>query len=146
MPLHFSRLLKVAPSALGITVLVPAFALAHGESETGPNGGEIRMPGAFHVEAVPGGSAVDVYLLDMHFENPEVDDSSVTATLRQDGEKWSIDCRVAKAGEYFRCPVPSDVDLNSGQLYINASRAGVPGAPARYDLPLMQPDEAATSG
>jgi hypothetical protein len=143
---RFACFFNAIPPALAIAVVVPAFVLAHGDSEPGPNGGEIRMPGAFHLEAVPGESAVHVYLLDMQFQNPEVDDSSVTATLRQDGEQWSIDCRIAGVAEYFRCPLPSGVDLDRGQLHIDASRGGVPGDSARYELPLMRGNDAETSG
>jgi len=124
--------------ALAAAVAAPGTAAAHGEAEPGPHGGEIRMPGAFHVEAVAGDGALRVYLLDMQFENPRVADSSVEAKLEQGGRAWQLDCRAREATRRFECPLPSGAELEAGTLTIDAARAGVPGAAARYGLPLLQ--------
>jgi hypothetical protein len=52
-------------------------ASAHGEDKAGPNGGFIRMPGAFHTELVPSGKdKLKVYLLDIQWKNPSLKNSS----------------------------------------------------------------------
>jgi len=122
---------------LMLVLAVPGLVLAHGESAPGPNGGAIRMPGAFHVEVVAGNNALLVYLLDMQFENPKIVDSSVTAELRQNGGKWQLECRAEEGEERFRCPLPSGAGLDTGTLMVIASRGAVPEAAARYELPLL---------
>lgn len=53
-------------------------ASAHGENKPGPNGGYIRMPGAFHTEIVPNGKhKIKVYLLDIEWKNPSVINSKL---------------------------------------------------------------------
>lgn len=132
--------------ALSLVLVAPDSAMAHGESEPGPHGGEIRMPGAFHVEAVAGDEALRVYLLDMQFNNPRVAESSVTASLEQNGKTRQLQCRPEDGSKRFVCPLPDGSELTTGELVVDASRSGVPGQKARYDLPLMQGDETGSSG
>lgn len=124
---------------------MPASVLAHGESEPGPHGGEIRMPGAFHVEAVAGDDALRVYLLDMQFEDPRVADSSVDAVLKQNGETRRLECEPDGGSKTFVCRLPAGFGLTGGELLVDASRGGVPGATARYELPLIQDERAGSS-
>ncbi len=121
---------------LGGLALVCTAAFGHGEDEPGPHGGEIRMPGAFHVEAIERENALRVYLLNMQFEQPQVRDSSVTARLKRGGETVQLNCSVADNAPAFRCPVPEGATLERGTLSIEATRAGKPANAAEYDLPL----------
>lgn len=101
------------------------FAHAHGEDKPGPNGGEIRMPGAFHTELVRGekGAPAKVYLLDMEWKNPTVKDSAVSVSL--DG-KPAKDCKPAK--DHFTC----ELGL-ANSVSITAKRAGQQGNAATYE-------------
>ena len=56
------RVLILVGMTLG-ALFLPGALLAHGTSEPGPHGGEIRMPGAFHVEALAVDGRLRVYLL-----------------------------------------------------------------------------------
>jgi len=131
--------------ALSMAFTVPNSAAAHGESEPGPHGGEIRMPGAFHIEAVAVDDVLRVYLLDMQFENPQVADSSVTVSLRQNDKTQQLQCRSEDGSQRFVCRLPDGLELTTGELLLDASRGGVPGRTARYELPLMQGDDAGSS-
>lgn len=140
MTVTLARLMQASLLALAAGLSAPGTALAHGEAEPGPNGGEVRMPGAFHVEAVAGNDVLLVYLLDTEIQNPKVAGSSVEVKLEQNGKEWQLDCRAVEADQKFRCPLPAAAELDSGELTIEASRGGVPGAVAQYELPMMQGD------
>jgi len=127
---------KVLPACLLVLASTPTAVWSHGESEPGPHGGEIRMPGAFHVEAVAADNAVLLYLLNMAFEQPRVDGSSVTATHIHEGEARELDCHKAADEPAFRCTLPAEAALNEGELVVDATRGGKPAEPARYELPL----------
>lgn len=94
------------------------------------------MPGAFHLEVVVTGATIDVYLLDMQFNNPQIADSSVNVGLQQNGARVTLDCRAVDEKKIFQCSLPSDMDLNDGKLLVEASRDGMPAEPSHYDLPL----------
>lgn len=121
-------------ATLCTTLLVPGLAGAHGTDSPGPHGGEVRMPGAFHVEAVPSGDALSLYLLDVRIENPTASDSWVRPVLHQQGEAIELSCHVNEKG--FRCPLPEGATLDSGRLVVSAKRADVPHAEVSYELPL----------
>lgn len=114
----------------------PGIAGAHGTEEPGPHGGEIRMPGAFHVEAVDKGEALRLYLLDMQFEQPRVSDSSVQVVLRQGGSTSELDCTTADGAKAFTCALPEGANLQHGTLEVDATRLGKPASTASYELPL----------
>lgn len=114
----------------------PATALAHGTSEPGPHGGEIRMPGAFHVEAIAGDDALRIYVLDMQFDNPTVDNAELAAKIEYGGSTTQLECAPADDAKVFICPLPPDTRLDRGRLVVDASRQGRPGEAAEYDLPL----------
>ena len=100
----------------------------------------MRMPGAFHVEVIADKHAVNVYLLDMHFENPQVTGSSVSVTLRREGAELVLECQVAGDQRMFSCWLPADEKLEAGTLLVKASRGGVAAEPAHYELPLKWGD------
>ena len=69
------------------------FAFAHGENVLGPNGGHIRMPGAFHTELVQtSDQGFKVFLLDVDWKNPVTSNSAVEARLRIKRSEQSIPC------------------------------------------------------
>ncbi len=114
-----------------LPLLLPVLAFGHGEDKPGPNGGYIRMPGAFHTEVVPEKESFRVYLLDVAWQNPTVKNSYVRYSGT--GQK-EIRCRAKKT--YFLCPFPKGVKLDKGRLQISSQREGTTGADALYDLPL----------
>ncbi len=121
---------------LGVALAMPGSATAHGTSDPGPHGGEIRMPGAFHVEAVARDDALRIYVLDMQFENPTAEAASIEARLDQAGREIPLDCEASTEIKAFTCPLPDNARLDNGKLVIEATRKGKPAEPARYDLPL----------
>jgi hypothetical protein len=139
MRMNLPCLLKVA------FLLVPALCLAHGELKPGPHGGEIRMPGAFHVEVIARSVTVDVYLLDMQFENPQIADSSVNVTLQRDEDQLALECQVVNNKKMFRGLLPNNEELGAGRLLVNATRGGLPAEPMHYELPLKSSDMAPAS-
>jgi hypothetical protein len=129
---------------VGVTLgalFLPGALLAHGTSEPGPHRGEIRMPGAFHVEALAVDGRLRVYLLNMQFESPQIANSSVKARIKQGGVTVDLQCTEAADAKAFRCSLPSGANLDQGTLIIDASRAGLPADPARYELPLKWSDQ-----
>lgn len=133
----------IAPMTLllGAALALPATVNAHGTADPGPHGGEIRMPGAFHVEALAGEQAFRVYVLDMQFDNPTVENASLTAKLEQGGTTKQLDCKTADDAAAFVCPLPANATLEQGVLTVDAERSGKPGEPAKYELPLEWSDE-----
>ncbi len=109
-------------------------ALAHGEDRHGPNGGFIRMPGAFHTEVVPQGAGqIRVYLLDIDWKNPSVDRSSVNAKLT---DKNIQVAKCSPEANYFVCGFEKPASLARGRLVIEATREGQKGNAVTYPLPL----------
>lgn len=119
---------------LSFCFLNVSVAYAHGEDRPGPHSGFIRMPGAFHIEVVPDGQGLNVYLLDLEWSHPLTEGSTMKAEIRQ-GEQVSLLACVASE-EAFKCPLPSGTSLDKGELTIQATRRGAFGMPAHYLLPL----------
>lgn len=114
--------------------LLSGSAFGHGEDKLGPNGGYIRMPGAFHTELVPSGKAgFRVFLLDINWKNPSLKDSSLE--VRSAGGEKAV-CS-PKENLYFECRFSSKVDLaKSGELTVTARRESQQGNAVKYNLPL----------
>lgn len=110
-------------------------ALAHGEDKPGPNGGFIRMPGAFHTEVVPTGSnSLKVYLLDIEWKNPSVKGASVLVT-HKGTRTTKKECTLES--NYYVCQFPKNIDLKKkGELLIEAQRESQKGNVVSYELPL----------
>ncbi|MEY4632224.1 MAG: hypothetical protein RIQ81_2344 [Pseudomonadota bacterium] len=110
-------------------------ALGHGESKPGPNGGHVRMPGAFHTELVPAGDkkAFKIFLLDLNFNSPLVKKSSVKLEYSGSDNAQAI-CKPAK--DFFDCQFKSPIPQDVGVLKVSATRQGIKGAVAEYQLPL----------
>lgn len=115
--------------------LAPLLSLAHGEDKPGPHGGEIRMPGAFHTEAILSGkNAVRIYLLDLHWQNPTVKNSRVEARF-SGGQKGTAACKKEK--DAFLCTFGKGVNLGqAGKLEIKATRDKQEGVAVEYETPL----------
>lgn len=108
---------------------------AHGEDRLGPNGGYIKMPGAFHTELVPAGkNAFKVYLLDIKWKNASTQNSTVVLSFNS-AVKVEAKCEVEK--NFYLCNFDPKLDLTKkGELVIQAKREGQVGNEARYLLPL----------
>ncbi len=116
-------------------ILGEGVVYAHGEDKLGPNGGFIRMPGAFHTEILPlGANKLKVYLLDINWKNPSVSNSSLSVTLNS--KKIPKDkCQIKE--KYYLCEFPKGVDLTKkGELSIEAQRENQKGNQVSYELPL----------
>lgn len=118
-----------------ILILGKNVVYAHGEDKPGPNGGFIRMPGAFHTEVVPlGPNKLKVFLLDMTWQNPSTINSSLTVTLKS---KNSAEAKCAIKENHYVCGFSKGVDLNQkGELVVNAKRESQKGNQVSYVLPL----------
>lgn len=104
---------------------------AHGEDRSGPHGGYIRMPGAFHTEVVKEKNGYRVYLLDINWQNPSVLNSEVSANVQVGKKKTDLNC--TKESNSFLC---TSSLLQKGKLNIMAKREGQVGGISSYKLPL----------
>lgn len=110
-------------------------AFAHGEDKYGPNKGHIRMPGAFHTELVlKDPTSVEIYLLDINFQNPIVDKSTVLVDATLGKESWALNCKTQTATKSFLCQ--SNKDLSKSKIKVLANRNQQQGNVAEYQLPL----------
>jgi hypothetical protein len=108
---------------------------SHGEDKLGPNGGYIRMPGAFHTEVVMDGSnKMRVYLLDMNWKNSSVKDSALEVTVMQSNQTNKGICVIVD--NYYSCELPEGFNLKPGTMKVKAQRKKLKGT-AVYELPLQ---------
>ncbi len=116
----------------------------HGESQPGPHGGFIRMPGAFHSEILPvGGGQFKVFLLDINWKNPSVKNSLLELN-HIEKKKVKATCEEMEA-LYFLCSFPKNLNVTKkGTLLLLSQREGQKGQEVSYQLPLKH--EAANSG
>ncbi|WP_413294200.1 hypothetical protein ACLSU7_03665 [Bdellovibrio sp. HCB185ZH] len=124
-------------------LLILAFAIAgsvhaHGEDKPGPHGGHIKMPGPFHTELeIDPVQGAHIFLLDMDFQNPTVQNSSVTAKFQAKGSKKTVEYKCGiMGGNHFHC-VPQGKIAGKGQLKIKAVRENAVGNEVVYELPLL---------
>lgn len=106
---------------------------AHGMNKYGPNGGYVRMPGAFHTELVDKGTKIHVYLLDMSFKNPTVNNSAVKI-IYKGASNTEYSC--SKESDYFVCEKPSSALQGYKEISISAVRNNNKAIAATYNLPL----------
>lgn len=97
---------------------------AHGYDKPGPHGGEITMPGNFHVELLDKGANFVVYLLDINFKNPTTTQSSVVLN--------NVNCTAKN--DHFVCPKPKQLK----EVSINAVRENKKGTLTTYAYPLKK--------
>lgn len=121
-------------------------AFAHGENKLGPHNGFIRMPGAFHVEVVPGhDNAFSVYLMDVNNKNSVILNSGVSLThVSINGNKTDFSCFPRE--DSFSCKSKEKINSKEGKLLVKANRNKVKGNEAEYKLPLKLEGEVSKSG
>lgn len=140
--------------AISSLLLATQAAYGHGEDKPGPNGGYIRMPGAYHTELVmTAPNRAKVYLLDMNWKNPVVKDSLVQFRLVVPGkmdDKAEVkptpfaDCKATN--DHFICELPKSADFaKHGSLILKSVRAKQAGIAATYTLPLSFKPESSKS-
>lgn len=131
--------MDIRQSMVTVVLLLQVFPLkvfAHGEDKPGPNGGSIRMPGSFHTELVQVNSQeFRVYLLDINWQNPTVQNSSIDATVKFNALEVSASCK--SDSNYFTCELPKGQTLLGAKVIaLKPMRKNVPGGIASYKLPL----------
>lgn len=112
---------------------------AHGEDQLGPNGGYIRMPGAYHTELVIDNSnSIRIYLLDINWKNPTTKKSSVQIKINDD--KNLIQCKSIK--NYFSCQPPQKISIDQKfKLTVISKRDNQSGSDAAYEFPISLKQE-----
>ena len=114
-------------------LLSSSFASAHGMSELGPHKGYIQMPGSFHTEVVQNtDGSFKIYLIDIEFKNPMTKNSGVKAKLKS---KRTTELKCSAVNDYFNCTGLAKL-VNKGELTILATRDGIKGNEAIYQLPM----------
>ena len=105
-------------------------AWSHGGNKPGPHGGKIMMPGNFHTELVMADNEIKVYLLDMKFEKPVVENSQVIVTIEHHGNKEKLACK--PINDVFICKFKGPMSMIS-KVEVEAQRIKAKGT-AVYDL------------
>lgn len=118
-----------------LTTLAGSLALSHGEDKPGPHNGSIKMPGAFHTEAVTEeNNKLKIYLLDIDWKNPSVQDSSVKVIFHSQ-KVFEVECE--KKENAFICVFDAAANLKSkGKLEVFATREKQKGNKVEYSTPL----------
>lgn len=125
---------------LGLFLGILFYSLAgftHGMDKLGPNGGHIRMPGAFHTELLADGSSIKVWLLDINIKESTTKNSQVELTLQRGADSlFKQSCVIEQT--YFKCVLPESVKLQKGdKLVVKANREAAKGGEAVYNYPLQ---------
>ncbi len=120
---------------LMISILGEGVVYAHGEDKPGPNGGFIRMPGAFHTEVIPlGPNKLKIFLLDITWQNPSTANSDLAVRLKL---KKAAKAKCEIKDNFYICDFPKGVDLTQkGELIVKAKRENQKGNQVSYELPL----------
>ena len=128
-------IMKMIFKALVLLIFSSSIANAHGMDKLGPHKGYVQMPGAFHTEVVQDkDGSFRIYLLDVEFKNAITKNSEIKAKIKS-GRTYQLNCMVMN--DYFHCVGTKEVTGNgSGELYISATRDGIKGNEAVYQLPL----------
>lgn len=116
--------------------LVSGLLYAHGENRPGPHGGHIRMPGAFHTELVLNQDSISIFLLDMGFKNPVIENSEVN--VFGSTKKGVLKGNCHTHGSSFMCMFSEKIS-SLKSITIKAKRNGLQGKEAVYSLPLSFP-------
>lgn len=121
--------------AVSFLFFISLSTMGHGEDQPGPNGGAIRMPGAYHTElVVRGEQKIEIFLLDINFKNPTIQDSSVEVSFKGQ-KKATAECE--KTTNSFLCTFKQKVDLKEkGKIIVNSQREKQKGNSAEYVTPL----------
>jgi hypothetical protein len=122
---------------LSLLAFFPLNALAHGENTTGPHGGIIRMPGAFHTEVLHKKNGYQVYFLDINMVNPTVLKTTLEAFLTLEQKKIPLSCQQNK-DSYFCESQLSLTSSQQGQLNLMTTYQGQAGEMVSYSLPFSR--------
>lgn len=126
-----------------ILVFLGGNVFAHGEDKLGPNKGFIRMPGPFHIEAVPVFKKssneeiekINFYLLDINWKNPSVKDSKMKVKyFVKEKEATELICQ--KYDSFYQCNIPANIKVSSGTISVSAEREGIKGILVTYKIPF----------
>lgn len=127
-------MLRSILGALMIGLVATPAVWAHGEHKPGPQGGYIRMPGAYHIELIPQKKGYTVRLLDLQFRQPTVQKSALRLVWQQGKTQRQLLCRAQ--AETFYCELPNGQQPRQGQLKVSSQRLGLKGMDVTYVLPL----------
>lgn len=131
---------RITPAV--ILLFLTTTGWTHGEDKFGPHGGYIRMPSNYHTEVkVENNRTLKVYLLDLHWKNPTIQNSTVEATHKSAANQKSPSAAVTTQCEpkenFFLCQFPSRINLTrSGEIKLATQRDGQKGVEVLYPLPL----------
>ncbi len=117
-----------------LTLALAGTVFAHGEDELGPHKGYIKMPGAYHIEVIPGKDTIDIMLLDVNFKNPTVLNSHIKAKITSGSQTVELKCE--SMANYFSCPVNASMLTSKGALVVDSERQLAEGSAVEYPLPL----------
>ena len=131
------------PATFIFTLLFAFACYAHGEDKPGPHNGAIRMPGAYHVEVIPGKDALNIMLLDINFKNPTVLNSFIKVNIKQGKSAYVLRCE--SMDNYYSCPVSTKLLARKGTLHVESERQMAEGIPVEYTLPLKIPETTLTA-
>jgi hypothetical protein len=142
--MHAKMLTNLKYLILTFITAISLQASAHGEDKLGPNGGYIRMPGAFHVEIVPDGTTkFKVFLLDINWKTQAINNSSIEISHKV-RKLVKVNCEL-KEKDFFSCTLPEGADLTkNGKLFVTSQLENQKGNEVIYKLPLklQKADEA----
>jgi hypothetical protein len=113
-----------------------ASSWGHGMDLPGPHGGEIRMPAAFHFEALmTTPRSLKVYVLDMEIKNPSIKNAKVSALVQKSAGSDSLKCR--PKADYFECPLRSALEPGD-KIVVSGNRDDAVGVSV-YQFPFRFP-------
>lgn len=109
----------------------PAWADQEGHSHKAPHGGIVRTSGQYHVELVPKGTSVDIYLLDGKEATLPIQNVTVKVTGMTKAKK-KLDVQPKPAKDHFTAAVPAG--SLAGATLIVTMRRGEETISARFAL------------
>ncbi len=125
--------MKASFVTIFITALISSTVFAHGMNKPGPNGGNIRMPGTYHVELVSDKNILKIYFLDMNFKPISISNAAANVSLNG-ATSQAVEC--AKGTEYFSCDLKKINLRNYKEIQLQTSKAGEKAVLSTYKLPL----------
>ncbi len=123
--------MKLIPLFVALTAAAFAsLAQAHENAPTGPNGGEVRDAGKYHLELVVKDSAVALYVTDDKDRKVSTKGAAASATLLSGKDKATV--KLEPAGENMLAGttrVQSSADM---KVVVSLTPAGQPSVQARF--------------
>lgn len=128
---------KILTLILALTLVAPFAGTpvwAHGQEEhahKAPHGGVVRTSGKYHLEVVPKGTSVDIYLLDENEATLPIQNVTVKVTGLTKAKK-KLDVQPKPAKNHFTAAVPAG--SLAGATLIVTMRRGEETISARFAL------------